>query len=102
LFRVNDASTRARGITNLGKIVGAVEDPDTGTLKGFVVTLASGSEFESVSVPSGKLLEMPGVDVIGTFPEDIDELGRIVGIWTDASGGIHGFLATPLREGVQN
>ncbi len=67
-------------------------------VRSFVVReLADDLGFEDLTVASGDLLDVPGA--VSTFAQDIiDNRGRIVGSWTDASGVTRGFIATPIRE----
>ena len=92
-FRVNGAGARARGITDSGLITGYI--PTRSGNKGFVVSLAGVNGYASLTVPDAELLEMPGA--VGTVPEGITNAGDIVGIWVDASGALHGFIATPSK-----
>lgn len=94
LFRVNGYRTRARGITESGRIAGFVTD-DTEKNRGFVVTLKARGGFQALTIPDSDLLDPPGS--VETFVSGIDELGRVSGNWTDAGGGVHGFLATPTK-----
>lgn len=91
LFRVNGASTRARGITDSGVITGFV---GASGFSGFVTTLAPGAGFQALTIPAADLLNAPGGG-ISTVPEGINNSRLIVGVWTDATGVLHGFLATP-------
>ena len=101
LFEVKrGVNTRARGITNWGRITGFFEDPVTGTTRGYVASLAPVPGFQSLTVPDEDLLDVPGAVV--TTPEGIEDSGRIAGIWNDAGGLAHGFLAAPLpSEGAK-
>ena len=94
LFRVNGYRTRARGITESGRIAGFLTD-DTEKNWGFVVTLKARGGFQALTVPACDLLDPPGQVFMSVA--SIDELGRVSGSWTDAAGGVHGFLATPTR-----
>jgi len=94
LFRVNGYRTRARGITESGRIAGFVTDA-TEKNRGFVVTLKARGSFQALTIPDSDLLDPPGS--VETFVSGIDELGRVSGNWTDIYGGVHGFLATPTK-----
>jgi hypothetical protein len=84
-FRVNGEDTTARGITDSGLVTGAVSG------MGYVTTLA-GLPYESIGIPAAQLLAYPGA--LTTTPEGITNAGDIVGIWSDAAGDLHGFIAT--------
>lgn len=94
LFRVNGYRTRARGITESGRIAGFVTDA-TEINRGFVVTLKARGSFQALTIPDSDLLDPPGS--VETFVSGIDELGHVSGNWTDAAGAVHGFLATPTN-----
>ena len=96
LFWVNGGRTRARGITESGRIAGFYTDPATGIARGFVTTLGTRGGFQSLSVPAEELIDVPGATL--TVPEGIDDSGRVAGQWTDAGGNTHGFVAAPLRH----
>lgn len=103
LFRVNDvvarSGTRARGITDSGRITGFFFDPATANFRGFVTpkSLARAPGFQSLTIPASGLLDVPGA--ANTFPQGIDNSGRIAGGWSEADGTSRGFLATPLKKG---
>jgi uncharacterized membrane protein len=84
---------RGRGINGSGLIMGFFTDSN-GTQKGFVARLGSGPAFQSLTVPDRDLLEVPGA--AATRAEAIDDTGDVAGIWDDAAGNQHGFLATRL------
>jgi hypothetical protein len=92
LFQVNGQRTVARGINDAGMIAGNTVDPVTFQLKGYVIK-APKTNCESISVDASELLQFPGSDI--TFPEGITNSGDIVGIFFDAAGNNHGFIATP-------
>lgn len=95
-FRVNNQTTVARGISNSGLIAGAVRDPVTFNDKGFVVSLGrSGAPYQSIAIPDADLLQFPGA--VSTTPEGITNSGDVIGVWIDASGNFHGFIATPSK-----
>jgi uncharacterized membrane protein len=96
LFRVNGYGTRARGITESSRIAGFLTDPVLGKDRGFVVRLKTTGGFQSLTVLDSELLDVPGATA--TNAEGVDELGRVSGSWTDASGVSHGFIATPLDK----
>jgi uncharacterized membrane protein len=93
LFRVNDHFTRARGISNSGQITGVVSDGSK--WKGFVATLATRGGFQSLTIPVGDLLEIPGAKSI--FALGINDSGHISGNWIDDTGAGHGFIATRTK-----
>jgi Matrixin len=89
-FRVNGQPTSARGISDSGRVTGYIQS--SGVLKGFVTTL-EGLPYEAITISRFKLLEFPIATL--TEPEGITNAGDIVGIWIDALGNDHGFIATP-------
>lgn len=100
-FRVNSLNSVARGINESSVIVGAVGPG--GARKGFVTTFASARDdnsppdgYTAITIADGDLLTVPGQTE--TIPEDINDVGVIVGITIDASGYEHGFIATPKRR----
>jgi hypothetical protein len=96
LFRVNGYRTRARSITESGRIAGFLTDDALGEkARGFVVTLRGRGGLQSLTVPDADLLDVPGST--GTIPEGINEVGLVSGQWTDANGVSHGFIATPSK-----
>jgi hypothetical protein len=116
-FRVNSQSTRARGITDSGRIVGFFTDIDTGLDHGFVGSLA-GLPGSGQNIPDVELLDVPSswatpdYVIISTFPQGINDAGVIVGGWTECLAAVvavslngcnapgnskfHGFIATPV------
>jgi probable HAF family extracellular repeat protein len=112
--------TLPNGINNSGQIVGSFFDA-SGVAHGFVYT---GGSFTTIDVPgatgtvanginnSGQIvgffgahgfvytggsftiIDVPGATV--TTPIGINDSGQIVGYFVDATGGEHGFLATPI------
>ncbi len=91
-FRVNDRSTRARGITDSGVIAGFYTDITTGLGDGFVVEL-DGGQCQSITVDPADLLTFPGAQV--TFVSGIKNSGEVVGSYIDGNFDTHGFIATP-------
>lgn len=91
LFQVNGQRTVARGINDAGFVAGNVLDQFTGELKGFVIK-APKTNCESIDVDSADLMQFPGA--FQMFPEGITNSGDVVGIFFDASGAAHGFIAT--------
>jgi hypothetical protein len=85
---------RGRGINDSGLITGFFTDAN-GIQTGFVARLASGPSFQSLSIPAGELLNVPGAT--STAPETISNSGVVGGIWVDSVGNDHGFIATPAR-----
>ena len=90
LFQINGQNTRARGISDAGFITGAVNDPLTGGIKGFV-TKAPKTNCQPISIASDDLLQPAGAFAV--FPEGITNSGDVVGLFFDDSGH-HGFIAT--------
>jgi len=91
-FQINGQSTSARGINDMGLIVGQTVDPFTFERKGFIAK-APESSCESVAVATSDLLQFPGLG--WTIAEGITNSGVIVGIIRDALNNVHGFIATP-------
>jgi uncharacterized membrane protein len=89
-FRVNGQPTSARGISDSGWVTGYISSG--GGLEGFVTTL-DGTPYDAITISRFKLLTFPGA--ILTEPESITNTGGIVGVWFDALGNDHGFIATP-------
>ena len=97
LFRINATLTRARGISDAGKITGQVLDPGTGALLGFVgkLDLTPGLPgVQYLTAPPVELLVVPGM--VNTIPQGINNAGTIIGSTDDGTGISHGFIATPL------
>jgi hypothetical protein len=110
-FRVNGESTRARGITDSGRIVGFIDGTD-GLVHGFVGSLA-GLPASGENIPDVELLDVPAslatldYEVISTIAQAINNAGVIVGAWTEFLKNsdpedpdnykTHGFIATPVR-----
>lgn len=92
LFRVNGLPTRARGITDAGHITGFV-NPMPGETVGFTVQRPASGGYQDLSVPADRLFAVPGA--AQTFPQAIDNTGRIVGQYFDDNGGSYGFVALP-------
>jgi probable HAF family extracellular repeat protein len=80
--------TEAYGINNSGQIVGMFRD-EVGVAHGF---LNQGTHFTTIDVPNASY----------TIIHDINDSGKIVGSYLDASGegGLHGFLANPGWEAM--
>jgi probable HAF family extracellular repeat protein len=111
-------STSANGINNAGEIVGTYIDADS-RAHGFVysdgaftypespggeptLTLGINDAGQMVGVPAFlysagifSTIELPGA-ARGAAPAAINNAGQIAGIYYDASGAMHGFLATPI------
>jgi probable HAF family extracellular repeat protein len=83
-------SPSAAGINRIGQIVGVFRD-DTGISHGFLLynPVLTTIDFPGASGPS---IDIP--DFSGTQAYGINNNGVIVGAFVDASGLIHGFLAT--------
>jgi len=97
LFRINATLTRARGISDAGKITGQVLDPGTGAILGFVgkLDLTPGLPgVQYLTAPPVELLVVPGM--VNTIPQGINNAGTIIGSTDDGTGISHGFIATPL------
>lgn len=77
--------TYARGINNLGQVVGSYEGSD-GKTHGF---LYNSGTYTTIDDPLGAR----GTQVYG-----INDLGQVVGYYTDASGRNHGFVASPQSQ----
>jgi hypothetical protein len=88
-FQVNGLPTAARGINDVGSIVGFVMGPVES--KGFVVKL-DGSPCQSLTVADNDFLEFPGFNHL--LPEGITNSGVIVGIVRNEFSFNHGFIAT--------
>ena len=96
-FRVNERPTRARGINDVGQVVGSFDDDD-GITKGFVTTAPSGGGYVPVSIAETEYLVAPGYAV--TSPEGINNTGFISGTLTDASETVtSGFVAVNTNYG---
>jgi hypothetical protein len=82
--------TGANGINNVGQIIGTYFDDQrealfpNGHMHGF---LLSGGAFTGLDVPGA----------LATLPMDLNDAGQIVGLWVDATMGLHSFL---YEEGV--
>jgi uncharacterized membrane protein len=109
LFRVNGASTRARGINNDGLITGyfTLGGQDIG----FVTRLGGDEGHQDPSIPryvdvtikDSELLSFP--NSVGTEPEAISDAGVIVGNWLSTDGSVsHAFVARPVgcRDGREH
>jgi uncharacterized membrane protein len=95
LFQVSGGiKTRARGISESGLIVGYYTDSG-GAQHGFVARSARGPDFQLLTIAPGNQLDVPGASA--TYPEGINERGWISGMWIDANGVWHGFIAVPLQ-----
>ena len=95
-FRINGRSTRARGINDLGQVVGSFDDVD-GISKGFITTAPSGGGYVNVAIPASEYLVAPGYAV---FSNGINNAGFISGLLTDASGTtVRGFVAAKANYG---
>jgi uncharacterized membrane protein len=84
LFRSDGSDTRAFGINSVGQVVGRYMDP-TGVEQAFL--RYTGGSSRTFSAPGG---------VLGTWAQDINDRGDIVGVYFDADFAAHGFL---LRDG---
>jgi hypothetical protein len=91
IFTVNGGLTRARGITDAGKITGYVTVGNDDV--GFVIPAPKRAGFQTLSVPAKDLVRFPGATV--TTPEGISDDGTLAGFWSDISGTTHGFIAVP-------
>jgi hypothetical protein len=88
VFDVNGVNTAARGITDSGLITGFINGN-----QGFVTTLGGSSSYQSIPLSAVQLVTFPGA--AATLPEAITNGGVIAGIWNDAEGNSHGFVAIP-------
>lgn len=92
LFQVNGLPTRARGITDAGLVAGFVTSMP-GRVLGFAVQPPAAGGYQDLSVPADRLFSAPGA--VQTFPQAIDNTGRLVGQFFDDNGGSYGFVALP-------
>jgi len=83
--------TWAEGINDAGAIVGYYVDGN-GVTHGFVL---SGTTYTTLDYPGASSTYNSSFKFVGTKAYGINNAGTIVGQYTDASGVIHGFLATP-------
>jgi len=114
-FRVNSSPTRARGITDSGRIVGFISNAQgnhgfVGSLAGLPASGQNITDVELLDVPSS--WARPGYVITSTFAQGINNAGVIVGAWSEclatvaadplgdcgdpANGRSHGFIATPI------
>jgi uncharacterized membrane protein len=93
IFTVNGAQTDARGITEAGLITGYVWVDDGNFAVGFVIPAPQRAGFQVLSVPAKDFVRFPGATQ--TYPEGISDDGALAGLWVDATGATHGFIATP-------
>ena len=92
LFRVNGLATRARGISDTGLVTGFMGSPSVG----YTAWAPTGGGYRDLTVPADTLLAVPGA--VATFPQAIDNRGRIVGSWFGADNLQRGFVATPSSK----
>jgi hypothetical protein len=53
-------------------------------------------KFTSFDAPGADMSPQPDpFETAGTFPKGMNDAGAITGVYTDASGGVHGFLRSP-------
>jgi probable HAF family extracellular repeat protein len=99
LFRMSNSQnwSRARGITNAGRVTGTVSDRNGNHDQGYVVDLVVHPGFQVVNLTRAEIFSAPGAT--DTIPQAIDDLGRIVGIAYNADESQHGFIATPHKNG---
>jgi hypothetical protein len=64
-----------------------------GEVLGFTVQRPASGGYQDLSVPADRLFAVP--DAVQTFPQAIDNTGRIVGQFFDDNGGSYGFVALP-------
>jgi hypothetical protein len=94
---VDGRPTSARGLNNHGDVVGFFRDV-SGFLVGFRGLPVAGQAVERIACP-----EIAGL--VEVTPESINDDGVVSGIWSDASGTFHGFIAYPspaLPQAVAN
>ncbi|MGB8328058.1 MAG: hypothetical protein WCE48_10820 [Steroidobacteraceae bacterium] len=93
-FRVNSLDTRARGITESGRIAGFIGSfPNS---KAFVTKLRGRSGYQALTIVADDLLVVPGFD---TVAEGISDDGVVVGILREPTTSVtHGFTATPISR----
>ena len=98
LFQVNGLPTRARGITDAGLISGFVTSMP-GEVLGFTVQRPASGGYQDLTVSADRLFSAPGA--AQTFPQAIDNSGRIVGQFLDDTGGSYGFVALPESKSTK-
>ena len=94
-FRVNGNRTRARGINDLGQIVGWMNDASVGAggISSFIVSVPTGASYVDVTVAASDRIIAPGA--LQTYAEGINNTGYISGESSDAVGVTTGFVASP-------
>ena len=94
-FRVNGNRTRARGINDLGQIVGWMNDASVGAggISSFMVTVPTGASYVDVTVAASDRVIVPGA--LRTYAEGINNTGYISGESSDAIDVTTGFVASP-------
>jgi uncharacterized membrane protein len=75
-----EISTTPTGMNNRGEIVGTYQDPTTFKVHGF---LYDNGKFTTIDEPNA---------TNGTYPEDINDKGQIVGFYYGSNADSHGFL----------
>jgi uncharacterized membrane protein len=84
-FKVDNASTAARGINDNGLITGYIS-----TANGQQAFVGDANGYQLLQCPAAVC---PGA--LRTLAEGINNAGQIVGLWYDAAQNEHGFIATP-------
>jgi len=87
LFRVAGLSTKARGINRTGVITGFVEQVAQAVATEAFTFVGAPPNFETLVIAN-----MPS-----TVGEGINDSGQVAGLFRDAAGNTHGFMATPAE-----
>ena len=87
LFQVAGLSTKARGINRTGVITGFVEQ---------VAQNIATDAFTFVGTP-GNVQTLVIANMPSTVGEGINDGGQVAGLFRDAAGNTHGFMATPAE-----
>ena len=95
IFTINGNNTSARGISDFGTITGFFFDENF-VANGFVIAAPKHAAFQTITVSPKDFVNFPKAS--GTFPEGIANDGTVAGMWADASGAFHGFVAEPRSK----
>jgi hypothetical protein len=87
LFQVAGLSTKARGINRTGVITGFVEQQAQAVATEAFTFVGTPPNFETLVIAN-----MPA-----TVGEGINDGGQVAGLFRDAAGNTHGFMATPAE-----